>query len=61
MAEMTMIENANGDIFWECSECQALLKDKNNFETKTKKCPKCGAVVTEFHSLFDEDGNYMDD
>lgn len=58
MAEMTMIEEASGDIKWECSNCKSLLKDRNGFEDKTKNCPKCGEEVTEFYSLFDEDGDY---
>lgn len=57
MAEMTMIESSTGAILWECSECKAELKDKAKFEDKTKKCPKCGAEITEFNSLFDEDGD----
>jgi rubrerythrin len=60
MAEMTMIEDARGNITWECSECKSVLKDKNGFEEKTKKCPKCGAEVTKFHSLFDEYGDLAD-
>lgn len=56
MAEMTMIEEANGDIKWECSECLVLLKDKKQFEEKVKKCQKCGADIDKFNNLFDEDG-----
>lgn len=58
MAEMTMIEDANGNITWECSECKSEIKDRNGFEDKTKKCPKCGAEVTQFYSLFDKNGDY---
>ncbi len=58
MAEMTMIEDAIGTITWECSECGANVKDKSGFETKVKKCPKCGAEITQFYSLFDENGEY---
>lgn len=57
MAEMAMIEDAKGNISWECSECKSSIKDKNGFEKKTKKCPKCGAEITQFFSLFDDDGN----
>jgi len=59
MAEMTMIEEANGDIKWECSECLVLLKDKKQFEEKVKKCQKCGADIDKFNNLFDEDGEYV--
>lgn len=58
MAEMTMIEDAIGNITWECSGCKAILKDKNGFEDRTKKCPKCGAEITQFYTLFDDDGDY---
>ena len=55
MAEMAMIEDCKGIITWECSGCKTELKDKGGFEDKTKRCPKCGEMITEFHSLFDED------
>ena len=55
MAEMTMIEDAYGNITWECGECKGILKDKKGFEENTKKCPKCGAYVTQFYSLFNDD------
>lgn len=56
---MTMIEDSNGCISWECSHCLAVTKDKRGFEDKVKVCPKCGATVTEFLSLFGEDGDYL--
>lgn len=56
--EMSMIETATGKIVWECSGCNAELKDKKGFEDKTKKCPKCGAEITQFISLFNDDGDY---
>lgn len=59
MAEMTMIEDSNENITWECSACKSNLKDRYGFEDKTKKCPKCGAEITEFYTLFDEDGDYV--
>lgn len=59
MAEMTMIEDSNGTIKWECSNCHSLLNDKKDFETKVKKCPKCGAEITQFYSLFNENGDYV--
>ena len=55
MATMTMIEDASGKISWECSACGALLKDKKWFETKTARCPKCGADVVECVGLYDDD------
>ena len=55
MATMTMIEDAAGKISWECSECGALLKDRKGFETKTARCPKCGADVVECVGLYDDD------
>ena len=58
MAEMTMIEESNRTIKWECSECKALVKDRNGFERKVERCPKCGAEITQFYSLFDENGDY---
>jgi len=54
MATMTMIEDAAGKISWECSECGALLKDRKGFETKTARCPKCGAVIVEFVGLYED-------
>jgi rubrerythrin len=56
---MTMIEDGNGDIFWECNECNFIVKDKNKFEEKTKNCPNCGEKVAEFQSLFDLNGDYI--
>ena len=55
MIEMTMIEDSRGNITWECGNCKSKLKDKNGFEEKTKKCPKCGVEVDEFYSLFEEE------
>ena len=55
MATMTMIELADGNIFWECSECGALLKDKKDFELKTAHCPKCGADVVVFVGLYEDE------
>jgi rRNA maturation endonuclease Nob1 len=60
MAEMTMIEDGEGKITWECSGCKEELKDKTGFGSKTKTCPKCGAEITQFHSLYDEDGQYAE-
>ena len=60
MAEMTMIEDAKGNIIWECSDCKSTMKDKKGFEDKTKKCPKCSSEITKFYFLYDEDGNYME-
>ncbi len=59
MAEMTMIEDANGNIIWECSDCKSTMKDKKGFDDKTK-CPKCSSEITKFYFLYDEDGNYED-
>lgn len=39
MAEMTMIEEG-ATIKWECSECRALVKDRNGFESKVERCPQ---------------------
>ena len=58
MAKMTMIESADAKITWECSACKAIIKDKRDFEKKVKQCPKCGAEITVFYSLFDENGDY---
>lgn len=55
MAEMTMIEDGDLDIYWKCSACEALIKDRDGFEDKVKKCPKCGEKITAFNSLFDEE------
>ncbi len=59
MAEMAMIEDERGKITWECSSCKSILKDKSGFEDKVKKCPKCDEEITQFHNLFDEDGDYV--
>lgn len=55
MAEMTMLERADGKILWECSACLAEIKDKKNFENVTSICPKCGAIITKFVSLYDDE------
>lgn len=55
MAEMSMIEDAAGNITWECSKCGALLKDYYRFEDNTKTCPKCNAPIDKFNSLYDEE------
>ncbi len=54
MAEMTMIEDGNCNIKWECSNCKALIKDKAGFEDKVKHCPKCKEPVTKFIPVFDD-------
>jgi rubrerythrin len=60
MADMCMIEDAKGNISWICSSCEHSLKDKNNFEGKVKECPNCKEKVINFHSLYDENGDYVD-
>ena len=55
MATMTMIEDGDGKILWECSACGAKLKDRVKFEDKVKTCPKCGTVVVEFVGLYEDE------
>ncbi|WP_461468511.1 hypothetical protein [Melaminivora sp.] len=58
---MTMIEEGDGTIKWECSEMHTRsLKDKSKFEQQACEADarKCGAEITQFYSLFDENGDY---
>lgn len=57
MAEFTMIESAKGRITWECSSCQASVRDRRNFESEVKQCPVCHADISAFNLLYDEEGN----
>ena len=59
MAEMTMIEDENGNFKWECNACNAQIKDRDDFELKVKTCRNCKEKITAFHSLFDENGDYL--
>lgn len=57
---MEMIETADFRIIWECSKCGHQHKASENIETKLRKCKGCRAVVKEFISLYDENGEYLD-
>lgn len=61
MATMTMVEKSDETIYWECSACEAEVKDKKDFEDKVKVCPECGEEITKFYSLYDENGEYADE
>lgn len=54
MATMTMIENPDFSISWECSECQRTFKDSKDFDSDTKKCPGCGTKIEEFIYIEEE-------
>lgn len=51
---MEMVEDAEFKITWECSSCGASHKDSKNFEKK-KSCAACGASISEFIGLYDDD------
>jgi NAD-dependent SIR2 family protein deacetylase len=55
MATMTMIENPDFSISWECSECLETFKDSKDFDSDTKKCPGCKAKITEFIYLYEDE------
>ena len=44
---MTMIENGDLSISWECSGCKGIIDDANYIES-IEKCPRCGATIREF-------------
>lgn len=53
---MEMVEDADLNITWECSGCGKVHKDTAKFE-KAKTCPACGATISEWVGLYDdEDG-----
>ena len=54
MATMTMIENPDFSISWECSECQRTFKDSKDFDSNTKKCPGCGTEIEDFIYINEE-------
>ena len=54
MATMTMIENPDFSISWECSSCLKAFKDSEDFDSGTKECPGCGTKIEEFLYIEEE-------
>ena len=53
-AVMTMIENGDMSISWECSVCKKLIDDKEDIEA-VKTCPHCGAPIRRFVYIEEDD------
>lgn len=53
MATMTMIENGDMAIAWECSACAQTIADCEDFEKKSV-CPLCDVQIDEFIGLYEE-------
>ena len=51
---MVLIEGADFELFWECTNCSTWRKATKNFETK-KKCPYCSRTITDWID-FDGEG-----
>lgn len=50
---MVIIETANFDLLWQCSECKTEYKATKKFE-KSKSCPTCEKEIANWVEMEDE-------